>query len=126
LKKKTKIFLLFLLLVEIVANSYGADPDLVFKLPQLLTKNPNLDDINIISKPIVMGKNGGKLGIIIQDVFNWFNNSSESYVNDVCRLVNITKEQYDQLVTDAFSELERTFPEVGFIRIYAQKKYLIN
>lgn len=105
-----------------MANSYGADPDLVLKLPQLLTKNPNIDDINIITKQLVLGKNGGKLGIIIQDVFNWFNNSSESFVNDACNQLNMTKEQYDQLVIDAFNEVDGTFPEVGFIRIYAQKK----
>lgn len=97
---------------------------MVFKLPQLLTKNPNIGDFNIITKPLVLGKNGGKLGIIIQDVFNWFNNSSDAFVNDACKQLNITKEQYDQLVKDAFNEVDRTYPEVGFIRIYSQKKYL--
>ncbi|GBC06977.1 hypothetical protein RclHR1_07180002 [Rhizophagus clarus] len=111
---------------ELVANSYGADSDMVFKLPQLLNKNPNIGDYNIITKPLVLGKNGGKLGIIIQDVFNWFKHSSESFVNDACKQLNITKEEYDQLVSDAFNEVNQTYPEVGFIRIYGQKKYLIN
>lgn len=112
----------FFLLVELVANSYGADPDLVLTLPQLLIKNPNIEDPNVIFKELVLGRNGGKLGVIIQDVFNWFNNSSESFVNDACKQLNITKEQYFQLVKDAFKEIDSTFPETDFIRIYAQKK----
>ncbi|CAB5378420.1 uncharacterized protein OCT59_020870 [Rhizophagus irregularis] len=107
---------------ELVANSYGADPDLVLTLPQLLIKNPNIEDPNVIFKELVLGRNGGKLGVIIQDVFNWFNNSSESFVNDACKQLKITKEQYFQLVKDAFKEIDSTFPETDFIRIYAQKK----
>lgn len=95
---------------------------MVLTLPQLLIKNPNIEDPNVIFKELVLGRNGGKLGVIIQDVFNWFNNSSESFVNDACKQLKITKEQYFQLVKDAFKEIDSTFPETDFIRIYAQKK----
>ena len=109
-----------------MANSNGADPDMVLKLPKLLTTYPNLDDINVKGRKLVFGKNGGKLGIIIQQIFGWFDNSSELFVNDICKKLDLTKEQYDQLVEDTFNEVNYTFPEISFIRVYAQKKEFIN
>jgi hypothetical protein len=109
-----------------VTNSYGGDSDTVLKLPKLLTRNPAINNINIMNTNLVIGKNGGKLGEILQDIFGWINNVSDSFVSDVCKKLNITKEQYDKLVEDSFNEMTYTFPEVCFHRICAQKKIFKN
>ncbi len=94
------------------------------RLPQLLTTTPNIKNIYVKDKLIVVGKNGGKIGLIIQDILTWFNNSSELFTNDICKQLNITKEQYDRLVEDSFNELNDTSPEMILHRVYAQKKII--
>ncbi|CAG8469817.1 14828_t:CDS:2 [Funneliformis caledonium] len=90
-------------------------------LPHMLSVVPNIKNIKIEDRSIVVGKNGGRVGVVMQNILSWFNNSNELFVNDVCNQLNLTKEQYDRLVVDAFNELNVTFSELMFRRIYAQK-----
>lgn len=110
----------------LVANSYGADNNIALKLPELLSANPATDNVDYVKRKLVLGTNGGNLGIMLKEVFEWFNNSCECFVNDICRQLEITKEQYNQLIENSNDEIKYTYPEATLIRAYAQKKYLIN
>ncbi|CAI2161676.1 17273_t:CDS:2 [Funneliformis geosporum] len=106
----------------LVSKLHKADIKVALKLSQMLAAKSNIHKSSVNDKLVVVGKNGGKLGVIMQDILTWFNNSSELFVVDICRQLNLTKEQYDQLVVDAFNELNFTCPEMTLRRIFVQKK----
>ncbi|CAI2161463.1 7530_t:CDS:2 [Funneliformis geosporum] len=106
---------------ELVSNLYETDMHIALNLPKMLSMIPNIKNINLEDQTIIVGKNGGKVGVIMHDILTWFKNSSEFFVNDICKQLNLTKEQYDQLIVDAFNELNVTFSEMIFRRIYVQK-----
>jgi len=105
-----------------MARSRGANNDIALSLPKLLSANPATDNVEFVIRKLVLGQNGGNLGIMIQKAFEWFDNSNESFVHGVCKRLNITIEQYNKLVEDTTKEITLTYPEVKFIRVYAQKK----
>ena len=96
---------------------------MILKLPTLLGANTNINNINVDNKSVILGSNGGKLGIVMQNTFEWFS-SNETVAIDVCKQLSITREQYDQLVKDSFNELDYISPKITFYRVYAQKNYV--
>src|ERR1051325_8433565 len=102
------ITIFFFSLGELVAISQGADLKMITKLPKILTANPNVTNVNVKDEILIMGKNGGKLGIIAQGLFECFS-TTEVLANEVSKQLNITNEQYNQLVKESFEELNHIY-----------------
>jgi len=93
---------------------------IALKLPQILSTLTNLQNIQFEDQPVIIGKNGGKVGVIIKEMLNWCY-SSESFANDFCSKMNLTKDQYDRLLDDVFEEFDSRSSKIIFRRVYAKK-----
>ncbi|CAI2161674.1 17272_t:CDS:2 [Funneliformis geosporum] len=109
--------------LDLVSALYGVEKFIGLKLPEIVTKISNIKNIKVEDRAIIIGKNGGKLGMISKDLLAWFDdeNSGNLFVNEICEQLELTREQYHVLLKDIYNELECTSPEMTFRRVYAQK-----
>ncbi|CAG8555932.1 16562_t:CDS:2 [Funneliformis mosseae] len=101
----------FIYKVDLVSGLYGVEKFIGLKLPDIVTKIPNIKNINVEDRAVVI------------DLLAWFNdeNSGNFFVKEVCEQLKLTKDQYHQLLEDIYNELECTSPEMTFRRVHAQK-----
>ncbi|CAG8469856.1 14830_t:CDS:2 [Funneliformis caledonium] len=81
----------FIYKVDLVSGLYGVEKFIGLKLPDIVTKIPNIKNINVEDRA------------------------------EVCEQLKLTKDQYHQLLEDIYNELECTSPEMTFRRVHAQK-----
>ncbi|PKY55469.1 S-adenosyl-L-methionine-dependent methyltransferase [Rhizophagus irregularis] len=71
-------------------------------------------------KSCILGPNGDKIGIVIQDLFMGFHNN-EVAMENLSPILGISKEEYKIMIKDLTEEFKNTSPEYKLIRFWAKK-----
>ena len=95
--------------------------DFVKHIGEVLESHHNVTKVHWDEKKVIVGPNGNKPGVIFQDLFILFS-SSDSAVESLCPLLNISKDKCRDLIVNGLKkELKRTNAEYNLIRYWVQK-----
>ena len=90
-------------------------------LDEVIKSNQNTPIVYRDEKLHILGPNGGKIGMVHQDIHIRFHNN-EVAMENLSPLIGISKEEYKIMITkDLIEELKYTSPEYLLIRFWAQK-----
>ncbi|PKY35527.1 hypothetical protein RhiirB3_456445, partial [Rhizophagus irregularis] len=72
-------------------------------------------------KSYILGPNGGKVGMIKQDIYIGYHDN-EVATENLSPLLGVTKEEYNVMITKhLIEELKNTNPEFSLVRYWAKK-----
>ncbi|GBB86042.1 hypothetical protein RclHR1_01250005 [Rhizophagus clarus] len=83
----------------------------------------NIGRVHRIEKDLIMGPNGGKIGLVFQDIAMLFFNS-ETVCEFVSKEMGISEEEYKDMVEKLVEEFKRTSVKCVHVRFWAQKQLL--
>ncbi|POG80174.1 S-adenosyl-L-methionine-dependent methyltransferase [Rhizophagus irregularis DAOM 181602=DAOM 197198] len=99
----------------------GVDMKLLPNLDKIIKSNPNTPITYKDEKFYILGPNGGKIGMVNQDIFIGFHDNDVAMEN-LSPVLGISKEEYKIMMTkDLIEELKYTSPEYSLIRFWAKK-----
>ncbi|RIA99737.1 S-adenosyl-L-methionine-dependent methyltransferase [Glomus cerebriforme] len=99
----------------------GVEMKIIPKLDTIIKFNQNTPIVHRDEKFYILGPNGGKIGMVNQDVFLGFHNN-EVAMENLSPLLGISKEEYKIMITkDLIEEIRHTKPEYLLIKFWAQK-----
>jgi hypothetical protein len=82
---------------------------------------PNIGKVHRIEKDLIVGPNGGKIGLVFQDIsISYF--KSEMTIKVLSEEIGISEEEYKNMIEELIKELENTSPECAHFRFWAQKQ----
>ncbi|GBC08568.1 hypothetical protein RclHR1_08220006 [Rhizophagus clarus] len=100
----------------------NVNTDLMYKLDSRLELLPNIEKVHRIEKDFIIGPNGGKIGIVFQDL------SYSYYVSDMAvkylsEEIGISEEEYKNMIeNELIEEFKQTNAECVHVRFWAQKQ----
>ncbi|GBB92123.1 hypothetical protein RclHR1_01970005 [Rhizophagus clarus] len=99
----------------------GVDMKMPSKLENIIKSNQNTPIVYKDEKFYVSGPNGGKVGMVFQDIYIGFH-SNKIVMENLSPILGISYEEYKTLITkDLIEELKHTSPEYSLIRFWAKK-----
>ncbi|RIA88862.1 S-adenosyl-L-methionine-dependent methyltransferase [Glomus cerebriforme] len=99
----------------------NVDPEIISHFDSKLKLQPNISNVYRDEKIIIMGPNGDKLGLVLQDIAVSFY-TSEMAIETLSNEFGISKEEYKNIVKiDLIEELKQTNYENHFLRYWTQK-----
>ncbi|GES97728.1 S-adenosyl-L-methionine-dependent methyltransferase [Rhizophagus clarus] len=99
----------------------GIDTKTMPNLDKIIKLNPDTPIVNRDEKFFISGPNGGKIGMVYQDIHIGFH-KSEATTEILSPILGISKEEYKTMITkDLIEELKHTSPEYSLIRFWAKK-----
>ncbi|PKC68522.1 S-adenosyl-L-methionine-dependent methyltransferase [Rhizophagus irregularis] len=98
------------------------DTDLIYNLDSKFELQPNIGKVHRIEKDVIMGPNGGKIGLVIQDIsISYF--TSEMTIKNLSEVIGISEEEFKNIIEkDLFEEFKQTSPRIFHVRFWAQKQ----
>ncbi|GBB92126.1 hypothetical protein RclHR1_01970008 [Rhizophagus clarus] len=97
------------------------DMERVPNIGNMIKSNQNTPIVYKDEKLYVSGPNGGKIGMVFQDIYIGFH-SSDAVTDNLCPIIGISKEDYKiMIIKDLIEELKHTSPEHLLIRFWAKK-----
>ncbi|GBB92121.1 hypothetical protein RclHR1_01970003 [Rhizophagus clarus] len=101
----------------------GVDMKMLSNLDKIIESNQNTPIVHKDEKFYVSGPNGGKIGMVFQDIYTGFHND-ELVMEHLSPVLGISHEEYKTMITkDLIEELKHTSPEYSLIRFWAKKNY---
>jgi hypothetical protein len=94
---------------------------LIYNINSKFELHPNIGKIDLIEKSSITGPNGGKIGLVAQDMTLCFFNSEKS-IKGLSKVMGISEEEFKSMVEDLIEELKQTSPTSSHIRLCAQKQ----
>ena len=95
---------------------------MVFRLDAKFESQPNITKVHRDERKFIHGPNGGKIGMVSQDLFSSFL-ITDLVVRALSNELGISEELYkNMLEKDLIEEFNQTSPEGFYVRFYAQKK----
>ncbi|RGB40716.1 S-adenosyl-L-methionine-dependent methyltransferase [Rhizophagus diaphanus] len=99
----------------------GVDMSLIPNLDKIIESHQNISQVYRDERSFIIGPNGGKAGLIIQDIIITFN-TSDLATDDISSKKGISKEEYKNMALRDFkNELKITKPKLKVCRFWAQK-----
>ncbi|CAI2169412.1 16098_t:CDS:2 [Funneliformis geosporum] len=98
----------------------GVDLSLSCHLDKILESQVNITKVHKDTKSFLMGPNGGKLGMVMQDVFLIYH-ASKASIEHLSLKQGISNEEVKSMLNDIVKELEETKPELNISRFWTQK-----
>ncbi|CAB4474670.1 unnamed protein product [Rhizophagus irregularis] len=99
----------------------GVDMKIIPNLDKIIQSNQNTPIVYRDEKSYILGPNGGKVGMIKQDIFIGYHDN-EVATENLSPFLGISKEEYKIMITkDLIEELKYTSPEFLLIRFWAKK-----
>ncbi|GBB85084.1 hypothetical protein RclHR1_11660004 [Rhizophagus clarus] len=98
------------------------DTNLIYDLDLKIELQPNIGKVHRIENDLIIGPNGGKIGLIFQDlVFSYY--LSEMAIKNLSEEIGISEEEYKNMVEkDLIEEFKQTNPECAHVRFWVQKQ----
>ncbi|CAI2198380.1 9467_t:CDS:1, partial [Funneliformis geosporum] len=98
------------------------DIDVIYDLESMLKSQPQITHVHRDERKIIMGPNGGKLGLAFQEIFEIFF-STKKTIEILSSEIEVSKQEYKQMlgknITEEISEIESKF---NILRLWTQKK----
>ena len=95
---------------------------MVFKLDSKFESQPNITKVHRDERKFIQGPNGGKIGMVSQDLFSSFL-ITDLVIRVLSNELGISEELCKNVLEkDLIEELKQTSPEGFNVRFYAQKK----
>ena len=95
---------------------------MVFRLDSKLESQPNITKVHRDERKFIQGPNGGKIGMVSQDLFSSFL-ITDLVIRVLSNELGISEELCkNMLEKDLIEEFKQTNPEGFNVRFYAQKK----
>jgi hypothetical protein len=105
-----------------ISSKLNIDPRLINKLGSKLELQPNIGKIDLVETSSIIGPNGGKIGLVAQDM-SLSHLNSELSIKSLSKEMEISEEEYKSMIEkDLVEEFKRTRPESVYIRLCAQKQ----
>ncbi|GBC01747.1 hypothetical protein RclHR1_04310008 [Rhizophagus clarus] len=99
----------------------GIDLTMLAKLDDIIKSNQNTPIVYKDEKSYVSGPNGGKIGIVFQDIYLGIYNN-EVVMKHLSHRLGISEEEYKIMINkDLIEELKHTSPKYSLIRFWAKK-----
>jgi hypothetical protein len=90
-------------------------------LDKIIETNQDTPIVHRDDKVYILGPNGGKIGMVQQDIYIGFHNNDVA-MDSLSPVLGISKEEYKTMITkDLIEELKCTSPEFSLIRYWAKK-----
>jgi hypothetical protein len=103
-------------------SKQNVDINLMCKLDSKFESQPNVGKVYRDEKDIMIGPNGGKIGLVIQDIGMSFY-TSEMAIKNLSKEIGISEEEYKNMVEkDLIEEFKQTSPASIYVRFWAQKQ----
>jgi hypothetical protein len=103
-------------------SKQNVDINLMCKLDSKFESQPNVGKVYRDEKDIMIGPNGGKIGLVIQDIGMSFY-TSEMAIKNLSKEIGISEEEYKNMVEkDLIEEFKQTSPVSIHVRVWAQKQ----
>ncbi|GBC09795.1 hypothetical protein RclHR1_09110002 [Rhizophagus clarus] len=101
----------------------NVDTNLIYNLDSRLKLQQNIGKVHRFEKDLIIGPNGGKIGIVYQDLtFAYY--TSEMAIKSLSEEIGISEEEYKNMVEkDFIEELKQTSPECVHVRFWTQKQF---
>ncbi|GBB94015.1 hypothetical protein RclHR1_22740002 [Rhizophagus clarus] len=101
----------------------GIDVKLINNFDSKFELHPNIGKVHRIEKDVITGPNGGKIGLLYQDIaISYFNSEITSKV--VSEEIGISEEEYKDMLKKLVEEFKRTNSEHSHVRFWTQKQLL--
>ncbi|GBB92128.1 hypothetical protein RclHR1_01970010 [Rhizophagus clarus] len=99
----------------------GVDMSLIPNLDTMIELHQNITQVHRDERTFIIGPNGGKAGLVIQDIITTFN-TSDLAADDIPPKKGISKEEFMNIFLNDFkNELKVTKPKLNICRFWAQK-----
>ncbi|CAI2182628.1 19202_t:CDS:2 [Funneliformis geosporum] len=99
----------------------NVDFNVIHDLESMLESHPNITKVHWDEREIILGPNGGKIGIACQETLETFSNT-EMTTEILSSEMGVSKEEYKSIIGNGLKdELKVTRPEFMNIRLWAQK-----
>ncbi|CAB4485375.1 S-adenosyl-L-methionine-dependent methyltransferase [Rhizophagus irregularis] len=99
------------------------DAKLIYNLDSKFELQPNIGKVHRIEKDLIVGPNGGKIGLVFQDIaVSYFNSDMTCKV--VSEEIGISEEEYKNMAEKLAEEFEQTSTECVHVRFWAQKQLM--
>ncbi|CAB4380393.1 unnamed protein product [Rhizophagus irregularis] len=98
----------------------GVDMKIIINIDRIIQSNQNTPIVYKDEKSCILGPNGDKIGIVIQDLFMGFHDN-EVAMENLSPVLGISKEEYKIMMKDLIEEFKNTSPEYKLIRFWAKK-----
>jgi hypothetical protein len=99
------------------------DTKLIYSLDSVLFESkPNIGKVHRIEKNLIIGPNGGKIGLVFQDLaYTYY--ASEMAIKKLSEEIGISEEEYKNMVEKGLiEEFKQTSAECPHVRFWAQKQ----
>src|SRR5581483_3248129 len=94
--------------------------DTIINLDSILEKQENIEKIRREEKTFIWGSNGGKIGLVYQDILLSFYSRKQA-IEDLSSEMGISEEGFIQMLKDLEEELKTSSQESKYIRFWTQK-----
>jgi hypothetical protein len=93
----------------------------MYNLDSKFELQPNIGKVHRIEKDLIVGPNGGKIGLVFQDIsISYF--KSEMTIKVLSEEIGVSEEEYNNMVEEAIKEFKQTNTECAHVRFRAQKQ----
>ncbi|GBC03629.1 hypothetical protein RclHR1_05220006 [Rhizophagus clarus] len=99
------------------------DVKLVYNLDSKLKLLSNIGKVHRIEKDFIVGPNGGKIGLVFQDIAMSFFNSDIA-CEFISKEMGISEKEYKNMIEELDEEFKQTSTECVHVRFWAQKQLL--
>ncbi|GBB85081.1 hypothetical protein RclHR1_11660001 [Rhizophagus clarus] len=104
-------------------SNRGIDVKLLYNLDSKFALQPNIGKVHRVEKEFIVGPNGGKIGLVWQDMsISYFKSEISSKI--LSEQIEISEEEYKDMVEKLDNEFKQTSPECVHVRYWAQKQLL--
>ena len=102
-----------------LCSSRGIDLSLLPVLDRIMESNEYIKNVHKDEKKIIMGPNGGHVGMVIRKIMSTYS-ASELVLEEMSRTQGISKETLVNILKDLDDELKETRPEINICRFWAK------
>ena len=109
-----------LIIVWSSCSKRNIDTKLIYNLDSKFGSKPNIGKVHRIEEDIIVGPNGGKIGLVFQDlVLSYY--TAEMTIKNLSNELEISEEEFKNMTASLTEEFKHTSPKCIHVRYWAQK-----
>ncbi|CAB4380376.1 unnamed protein product [Rhizophagus irregularis] len=98
------------------------ETDLMYNLDSKFELQQNIGEVHRIEKDLIIGPNGDKTGLVLQDIYVSYL-TSEIVIKNLSEKIGISEEEYKNMIEkDLIEEFKQTSPKIFHFRLWVQKQ----
>ncbi|PKC68524.1 hypothetical protein RhiirA1_506987 [Rhizophagus irregularis] len=98
------------------------ETDLMYNLDSKFELQQNIGEVHRIEKDLIIGPNGDKTGLVLQDIYVSYL-TSEIVIKNLSEKIGISEEEYKNMIgKDLIEEFKQTSPKIFHFRLWVQKQ----